>query len=513
MAITFLGSASLPADNASQAGPGPLTVTPVGSMLANDFVIMIPHQRLSGRSENFDFTNTGGQDWTFFGFLDGAVAQNIALWCCRFNGTWSASPAIEQGNGDLQPFTAVMLVFRPSSTSMTIDIDFSPSLLVVGDFAAATTVTIPAITTRNNNAVAIALWVSQGARTWGTLTGTVGTWTNAVTQIRNTNGSGMSFSAAYQAIATAGTTGTVSKTQSVSTAGIKTLFSIYERDATQDFASVPAVNLYTDFETSTDGTAMTAPIANAATRLSSADGTWSLGGAGGPNLTIENDAQKALSPRAVSVSGTQYTDASGTRGMRLNHFLQGGSPYILTWQKTSGGYPKVSCGCFFTTDLAYATFKTITFLGLQESGGTSGYFAGLPSVESTFLRLQSENTPSETLIAANVLRNTTYWVTMQYDTAANVGSMRVYDPTTWTQVGVSAVGRMSSGSATNVNQLQLGDSHGEASTLDARQSFYDNVVMDWTNGVWPLGPSTPAAAANPGKPWAAQGAMGVMVSM
>lgn len=487
MAITFFGSASVPTDNSSQAGPTPAAVTPPGSMLANDFVLMIPHQRLANRSETFDFTNTGGQDWTFFSFLDGSTAvQNIALWATRFNGTWSANPRIEQGDGDTQPMTVTMLVFRPSSTSMTIDIDFSPSLLVNGEFAATTTPTIPAITTRHDNAMAIAIWVAQAANTWSSLTGG---WTSAVTQIRNTNGSGMTFSSAYQLIATAGTTGTVAQTQSASTAGIYTLFSIYERDATQDFVAAPIVNLYTDFETSTDGTAITVPIATAATRLSSADGTWAFNGAGGPNLTIENDAQKALT-NSIKVAGTFYDDSTGTRGMRIDHHAQGGNPYILTWQKTSGGYAKASAGCWFNTDLAYGLFSTITFLGMQESGGTSGCFIGLPNIETTFHRLQFENTPSETLIAANILRSTWYWLTWQYDTAANVGSLRVYD-TSFNQVGVSAVGRMASGSATNVNQLQLGDSHGAANTSDARQSFYDNTVMDWNQGIWPLGPGTP----------------------
>jgi hypothetical protein len=331
--------------------------------------------------------------------------------------------------------------------------------------------------------------------TWGTLTGSVGTWTNAVTQIRNTNGSQMSISAAYQLFATAGTTGTVSKTQATNgpDAGIYCLFSIYERDPTQDFASVPAVDMYTDFETSSDGTAMTVPIMNACSRETSSAGAWSFNGAGGPNLTIENDAQKALSPRAVSVSGTQYTDASGTRGMALNHQTQGGAPYILTWQKTSGGYAKISVGCWFYTERDYATFQTGTYLGLQESGGTQGYFMGIPSIESTFLRMQSENTPSETLIAANILKNTWYWVTLQYDGAANVGSLRVYD-TSFNQVGVSAVGRMASSGTNNANQVQLGDSHGEANTATLIRSFYDNVIVDRA-GTWPLGPATPAAAS------------------
>ena len=63
MAITYFGSTSAPADNGTQAGPGPVALTPPGSMQLNDLVLIFLQYRATGVALSFDVSQTGGQDW------------------------------------------------------------------------------------------------------------------------------------------------------------------------------------------------------------------------------------------------------------------------------------------------------------------------------------------------------------------------------------------------------------------------------------------------------------------
>jgi hypothetical protein len=186
LAITYFGSASTPADNSAQAGPGPISVTPPGSMTAGDLVLVFLGDRTAGDEQTFRNTTTGGQSWHEIAQLPG-VAVSGAIYACRFNGTWGTNPAFDQSSGAVTALTAVMHVFRPTSTSKVMDIDISP---VAGTFTAPSTpftVTINAITTRNAGAVAVAFWMSGDDNTWGTLSGSG--WSVAGSaQYRNTTG-------------------------------------------------------------------------------------------------------------------------------------------------------------------------------------------------------------------------------------------------------------------------------------------------------------------------------------
>ena len=79
--------------------------------------------------------------------------------------------------------------------------------------------------------------------------------------------------------------------------------------------------------------------------------------------------------------------------------------------------------------------------------------------------------------------NTKYWYTSQIDTNSGAGTCRVgvYD-VSGTQIGTSVAGV---GMGQNVNRIGImSTQHG---AVPAENTFFDNLIVDWTNGVFPLG--------------------------
>jgi hypothetical protein len=204
MSITYFGSASTPIDTGTNT-TNPTVVTPPGSMLAGDLVLMIAQSRDSTAA--LAISNNGGQSWT------SETQQNqtncrIRLFWCRFNGTWSANPSVSFGNTNNH--IVVMHVFRPSNTSSVWQVDVAQ---VSGNFAAPPapnrTVTIPGITTITDGALVFAAWASSDNNTWGSLT--AGWSTPGSAQYRNASNASQTH--AYKVMATAGASGNVSKNQ------------------------------------------------------------------------------------------------------------------------------------------------------------------------------------------------------------------------------------------------------------------------------------------------------------
>ena len=209
MSITYFGSASNPADNGTNTA-NPTEVTPPGSMLAGDLVLMIAQHRAS--SGTLSINNTGGQTWTSETQQNRANCR-IRLFWCRFNGTWTANPSVNMGSTTTN--TVVMHVFRPSNANSVWQVDVAQ---VSANFAAPGapnyTVTIPGITTITHGALVFAAWATADDNTWGTLT--AGWTTPGSAQYRNNptgNNNEASQTHAYRIMTTAGATGNVSKNQ------------------------------------------------------------------------------------------------------------------------------------------------------------------------------------------------------------------------------------------------------------------------------------------------------------
>ena len=218
MAITFFGRASTPLDNGAN-NLSPTVVTPPTSMLAGDLVILFAVARSD--TGTIAISQAGGQTWTTKTQSNQTDNRSNILWC-RFNGTWSANPSVTMGSTTNNIVT--MHVFRGDSTATEWEADVAMSGAA---YSAATTVTIPAITTKHNNALVFAGWTASNDTTWGTLT--AGWSASTDPQYRNTSQQDSVESIAYKVQATAGTTGNVTQIQSASTAGTIWIGSFYQK--------------------------------------------------------------------------------------------------------------------------------------------------------------------------------------------------------------------------------------------------------------------------------------------
>lgn len=200
---TFFGVASVPADNGTSAlDPTAFSNPPVASMAAGDLCIIYAGKR--NATGAISISNTGGQSWNSVGTKNGAFSINSAnvLWC-RFNGTWSAAPSVSFGATTCN--SAVMLVFRPvTSTNYWYIIDPTSGFQWV-DFSAAASLTSTGWTPSHNNTVNLSIVHTDDDNTF-TFTGTNWSKTSISAQYRNTSGTDQSISIAYQIQGTAAAT-------------------------------------------------------------------------------------------------------------------------------------------------------------------------------------------------------------------------------------------------------------------------------------------------------------------
>jgi hypothetical protein len=479
---TYFGSSSAPADNTSQVGPGPLAVTPPGSMTSGMFVRMLLAHRVAGQQETFSVPTTGGQTWYPITW-DTTTALSWSMWGCIFNGTWSVSPQFQDDSGGTTPLICKMDVFAPSAAGKIIDIALSPIATAFAAGLSPFTKTITGITTIIANELVIADWISVDDNTWGSLTAG---WTNAGTaQYRNPSGSGLSVSTAYQAFASPGATGNVAQNEATlgGDAGMGIIMSIYERDANS--SSVPAVDVFWTGENSTNTTAMTNTILDAGTTLAAASGSWGTAvGAGGPNLTVATAAQHGLGTRAFSVSGVNITDSGGTRGMSEDNNNQNGAPYNFAWTK-SVAVAKFSVFVWFRTGLPYGIFDSFTMLGPQDGAFTAGNFLSVQNFESGAHRFFQENCASETKLLGRFLKDTWYGITFLVDKTNNIGRILVVD-TSYNQIGFSTGLRLGT-APSNVDRMILGSFGGNfpagASYVGAT-TLFDDMAIDFTTALF-----------------------------
>lgn len=496
--ISLFGAASTPTDDdaTGNAGPG-VTWTPPASMVAGDCVFALVQVRQTGLGwAEIDFTNTGGQEWHE---LSDETFQSTTCSCraylCRFNGTWSADPAWD--GVVTTSVSGVAVVLHSSDSAYQFDLDGLAGMFKWANFAAPTTpftVTRTGITTETDGAVVIAGCVSIDDDTYTLITGS---WATALpaAQCRNNAGTDQSCAIAYRVFPTAGATGNIEWTQGdvAGDAGITFILAL-KLVATAAFTSPsqPTVDVLVDGETGTDGGVLTATNLTDATHGSG--GSWATNGGTPNNTFVEADGEMALSSaRSVKVGSTTYADASATRGYQYDH-TQGTE--LPTWNFTfSESHAIVSMGFWFKTTHALEALDSFSSMALFADG--SGAFTVWNFVAQFagqhVARLEcNSNVPS----APHFDNATAYWLTLIMDTTAGVGRLSMWKPSGdgWVQFGFTVSAALATGSP--VNRLEVfctGGAH-EAHTGN---SYYDDLVLDWTTHAFPLLPGlylAPSAA-------------------
>jgi hypothetical protein len=296
VAITLHGQSHVPVDNdaTGQAGPS-LTITQPGSMLANDYVVVLITQRTNSTLRTLSVSNAGGQTWVSETQLNTGVLIVARIFHCRFNGTWSASPSFQTDSGTT-PLTGTMLVFRGVDTTTALDVAIGQLA-----YAAPTTpfdVTIPDYNTATANAMAVAFWTSGDDNTWTVQTGG---WTQQTpAQTRNLSGSDASHVAAWKTVASAGAVGAVTNRQTANGGDSGTYHRLALKVASGDASqSAPDTETLDYSEAATLAATASAADTQALTVAETATFTYPVAAVDAQALTVVEEASVALAKDAA----------------------------------------------------------------------------------------------------------------------------------------------------------------------------------------------------------------------
>jgi hypothetical protein len=256
---------------------------------------------------------------------------------------------------------------------------------------------------------------------------------------------------------------------------------------------VPAatpVDIYQDMESGSSGDPLTSALMNASNYGS---GSWDpMAG----TMWVSNNNSRSL-PGPVVVGGTTYPGKGGTRSWV---FLD-----AFDWNFVTTMFPsdhsKVTVACYLTagpTCLFGNQFDTLTIEGpsifsvLQIRGEDSG---------GPYLRAHSCIAGSESTFSASqikVIAGKTYWVNLQYDGPAGKTRVAAYDPDNgFAQVGPILVADSVTNAGIRYFSCGRSDTHGDNPDC-ATQSYLDNIIIDYTDGKFPLIPGI-ATAGNYGQ--------------
>jgi len=223
---TLFGSASNPADNGNTAGATVLAVTPPGSMITGDLVLMFAHNRDdAAATTSVTVSTTGGQTWSQIPQFGGSGAITVNVFYCKYNGTWAANPAVTFSTTS-NVHSVVMHVFRvsdPKNQWAYGGVTTVTSYSVAG----STPATITGLTTSFKSSVVIGAWYSNNVRTWTNLAGS-GWAVAGSAQYRNLAGSDQTSAYAYAVVNPAGASGDVSKDPNTTTNGTDAILYFYE---------------------------------------------------------------------------------------------------------------------------------------------------------------------------------------------------------------------------------------------------------------------------------------------
>lgn len=500
MAITLFGQAASVADNATTSGTV-ATITPPASMIRGDLVIATVQCGFGNLGvDEILITQAGGQTWVMIGSAPGTgvTAPSAHMWACRFSGSWSADPSFDAQFSTGFPIFAEMVVFRdPSIISGDYQFDLDTRVTATGDqwptFAATYTapgspftVTNSGISSVGSGSVVYAIWMSVDDNTWDSLTAG---WTKpGSAQYRTTTGANQqSFTSAYKIDGT----GSVAQNQATLGGDAGSTWIVAFKVIAAPGLYAPTVDMYLDYEDTTDGTVLTTAIMETVTKpAGSPGGTWVQ--IASPQTTMTARAAAEKHGAGVNAGGFTYADQTGKLGCRYDHNFGTNTSY---WDfQFASAKDVISNGYFYRTSLPYNSF--LNFSGMTLFGLISDDYAvcNINQEGATDHRLRLE-TLTKVIWCVRMLINTWYWVTTKYDKTNLTASMAVFQPDNgWEQLGFTVSCSIASAQCVSQAAICTGGSFSAAVAF----TDMDDLIIDWTNAAFPL---LPAIGAKPNPSW------------
>lgn len=239
-----------------------------------------------------------------------------------------------------------------------------------------------------------------------------------------------------------------------------------------------AANLYVDFESGINGDAVNAAYMNANDK-GTPPNAWYLEGTAGTVSTSQ--FKRLVTP--VTVDGTTYTDAGGTRGAAWSHASAGDVGFQFS---DDPALNDLTFACWWKSTMPQpdGLFGTYDFISLENRFSTVSEWSVM-QLNNWNLKAHSNGTPNVgSDIAVN--RDTWYWVVLKNQ--RGVGSLlTVYNEDGSLRGSSSCLDHASSGSQ-GTRFVEFGN-HTPHASFPTGSVFFDNVVIIWgANPAYPVGP-------------------------
>jgi hypothetical protein len=248
------------------------------------------------------------------------------------------------------------------------------------------------------------------------------------------------------------------------------------------WGAVP-VDFFQDMESGNDGDLLTPAIMNASSH--GGGSTWSING----QMWVSTRNAANL-PGPVTVGGVTYAGTGGTRSWMFHDNNQ------LNYVKCtlSGRYPRITVACYYATGVTipWVQFDSINFL--EVTRGTWGVLqVETEDQGGPYLRCHSASAGGKTTYSPTHVKVTAgkpYWVNLHFDGDAGTLSGAVFDPANgFAQVGTTMVAQATA-EAQVYGSIRFGRTAAHGNHPDATtQSYFDNIIVDFTNAAFPLLPS------------------------
>jgi hypothetical protein len=222
---------------------------------------------------------------------------------------------------------------------------------------------------------------------------------------------------------------------------------------------------YTDFETGSEGTAITPSIMHSATHGTCQEWIGST-----PQMTISTSAQQNLHSN-VTVGGNTYTDAGSSRGMKYDNGINSNS-YIMC--KLSRSASNFTLAGFVTIHGTAPYADRLSFMTINGVGG-GDYVSAQWYNGSIVLETKTADSP-----AIPVLLDHPYYYVLNYS-ANGTHSMKIYDASTWLQVGQTMTNPAATGNVMAFG-YNFGNSHNDIAHTPGSYIYFDNIIGDITGG-------------------------------
>ena len=228
-------------------------------------------------------------------------------------------------------------------------------------------------------------------------------------------------------------------------------------------------DLYVDFEAGSVGDPFTVGYLNSSTYGSGA--TWINRPA--QQFTVGSEHRQLDMP--VIVEGTTYQD-TGTRGLRFDHVLpwmEGSDVY--SQMDLPSSYDSLSLGVFLKYTVS--GYRFYDFLGVTNSNGQASCMVNFAEDNIRAHGAQPETTRGSNI---PVVPGTWYWVNLKW-VRNDQCYVNVYSADDGSLLGTSAASPITD---YPVNRVHFELTYNDESVSD---TYYDNLVIDWTNADFPLG--------------------------